>query len=95
MGSLRANIFRLGTHQSKTYTGTAGVIDNAFGAGTWAVRVVVTTAAHIKFGQAPSATTADVYMAANVPEVFICNPGEKVSAIQSASGGSVHVTELS
>lgn len=91
---LRANIFRLGTHQSKAYTGTAGTIDNAIGAGTWAIRVVVTTAAYVQVGSSPTATSADVYLPADRPEIFICNPGEKVSAIQVASGGTLHVTEL-
>ena len=32
----RANNFRLGTHQSVAYTGTAGTIANGFDTGTWA-----------------------------------------------------------
>ncbi|HZO44966.1 MAG TPA: hypothetical protein VFB68_03695 [Xanthobacteraceae bacterium] len=90
----RANNFRLGTHQSVAYTRTAGTIANAFGAGTWAVRVVCTTAAFVKIGSSPTATSGDVYLPADKPEIFIVNPGEKASAIQVASGGTLHVTEL-
>lgn len=91
----RANNFRLGTHQSVAYTGTAGTIANAFGAGTWAVRVVATTAAFVKIGSSPTATSGDVYLPADKPEIFIVNPGETASAVQVASSGTLHVTELS
>jgi hypothetical protein len=85
---------RLGTHQSVAYTGTAGTIANAFGDHTRYVRVVVTSAAHVKVGKSPTATTSDVYMAANVPEIFRTGAGEKVSAVQVSAGGNLHVTEL-
>lgn len=84
--------YRLGTHQSKAYTGTAGTIDNAVGAASHHVRVVVTSAAYVKVGG--TATTADVYMPADKPEIFEIRPGEKVSAIQVSAGGTLHVTEL-
>jgi hypothetical protein len=85
---------RLGTHQSAAYTGTAGTITNAIGTGVQKVRVVVTSAAYIKIGSSPTATTADVYLPADSAEYFTCNPGEKVSAIQVSSGGTLHVTEI-
>ena len=87
--------WKAGTTQVKAYTGTAGVIDNAVGSQTRVVRVVTTTAAHIAFGAAPTATTSDVYMPAGVAEYFAITPGEKVSAVQVASGGNLHVTEMS
>ena len=87
--------WRLGTHHSVAYTGTAGTISNAVGDNVRAVRVMVTTAAFIKIGSSPTATTSDVPMLTpNVAEVFLINGGEKVSAIQSAAGGNLHVTEL-
>lgn len=86
--------WRLSTHQSVAYTGTAGTISNAVGAQTRIVRVVVTTAAYVTIGGSPTATSSDVYMPANVPDYFKINPGEKVSAIQVSSGGSLHVTEM-
>lgn len=85
---------RLGTHQSASYTGTAGTITNAITAGVHKVRVVVTTAAFIKIGSSPTATTGDVYMPADSPEYFTVAEGEKVSAIQSAASGTLHVTEI-
>jgi hypothetical protein len=90
----RANNFRLGAHQSVAYTGTAGTIANGFGPGTWAVRVVATTAAYVKIGSSPTATASDVYLPADSPEIFIVNPGEKASAVQVSSGGTLHLTEL-
>jgi hypothetical protein len=85
---------RLGTHQSVAYTGTAGTISNVVGSQTRQVRVVVTTAAYIKIGNSPTATTSDVYMPADSPEYFTCTPGQKVSAVQVSSGGTLHVTEI-
>jgi hypothetical protein len=86
--------FRLGTHQSIAYTTVAGTITNAVGDETKAVRVVCTSAAYIKIGKAPTATSSDVYVPADKPEVFRIGAGEKVSAIQVAAGGTLHVTEL-
>lgn len=84
----------LGTHQVKAYTTTAA-IDNAVGAGTNKVRVVVTSAAYIKIGKDPTATTSDVYMPADSPEYFTIRPGEKIAAVQVSTGGNLHVTEVS
>jgi hypothetical protein len=85
---------RLGTHQSVAYTGTAGTITNAVGVGVNKVRVVVTSAAYVLIGTAPTATTAAVYMPADSPEYFTISPGEKVSAIQVSGGGTLHVTQI-
>lgn len=84
----------LGTHQSKSYTGTAGTIDDVIGDGVLIVRVVVTTDAFIKIGKAVTATANDVPLFANQPEYFSCSAGMVVSAIQSSSGGTLHVTEI-
>lgn len=85
----------LGTHQSVAYTATAGTISSAISTGYNKVRVVVTTAAYIKIGSSPTATTSDVYMAADSAEYFTIRPGEKVSAVQVANGGTLHVTQVS
>jgi hypothetical protein len=87
--------YRLGPHQSVAYTGTAGTITNAFGAGTTAVRVIATSACYLRIDNSPTATTSDVYVAAGVPEVFLVTPGQKASAVQVSAGGTLHVTELS
>jgi hypothetical protein len=81
-----------GTHQSVAYTGTAGIITNGVGGQIRAVRVVCTSAAYIAFNA--TATTAGIYVPANTPEVWQIEPGDKVSAIQVSSGGTLHVTEL-
>ena len=85
---------RLGTHQSVAYTGTAGTIANAVGSQTYKVRVLVTTDAYVKVGDSPTATTSDVYLPAFQAEYFTITPGQKVSAIQVSSGGTLHVTEI-
>ncbi len=85
---------RLGTHQSVAYTGTAGTIATAITAGVTKVRVLVTTDAFIKIDNSPTATTSDVYLPGLSVEYFSVTPGMKVSAVQVASGGTLHVTEL-
>lgn len=85
---------RLSTHQSVAYTATAGTITNAVGSQTYSVRVVTTSAAYVKIGDAPTATTSDVYMPADRPENFTITPGQKVSAVQVSAGGNLHVTEI-
>ena len=85
---------RTGITQSAAYTGTAGTITNAISAGIKKARISVTSAAYIKVGVAPTATTSDVYMAADAPESITVSPGEKVSAIQVSTGGTLKVTEL-
>jgi hypothetical protein len=87
-------VARWGTHQSKAFTGTAGTIDNAISTGVTRARVVVTSAAYVKVGKGVTATSADVYMAADSPEYVIISPGEVVSAIQVSAGGTLHVTEV-
>ncbi len=86
---------RLETHQSVAYTGTAGTISNVVGTGCFKVRVVVTSAAYVKIGNSPTATTSDVYMPADSPEYFTITPGQKVSAMQVSGAGTLHVNEIS
>lgn len=87
--------FKPGTTQVKSYTGTAGTIDNAIGSGTTIIRVWLSTAGYIAIGASPTATTSDIPMPADTPEYFVVPPGSKVSAIQASSGGNLHVTEMS
>jgi hypothetical protein len=35
-----------------------------------------------------------MYVTAGIPEYFTITPGQKVSAIQVSSGGSLYVTEM-
>lgn len=87
-------VARWGTHQSKAYSATAGTIDTAITAGVTRARIVVTTAAYVKVGKGVTATSADVYMAADSPEYVIIREGEVVSAIRVTSDGTLHVTEV-
>jgi hypothetical protein len=86
---------RIGTHQSVAYTGTAGTVANTITAGVQKVRVCATSACYIAIGVSPTATTAGIYMPADTVEYFTVAAGEKVSAIQSSAGGTLHVTEVS
>ena len=88
----RDSIWRLGTSQTKAYTGTAGTVDNAMGAQTYAVIITTTTAAFVSL--TGTATTGDHFLPANTPLTVTCSPGQSVSAIQSATGGNLHITEL-
>jgi len=85
---------RLGTHQSAAYTTTAGTITSAVGSQTYKVRIVCTTDAFVKVGDAPTATASDPLFPANSVEYVTITPGQKVSAVQSAAGGTLHVTEV-
>lgn len=95
MYSYQGGPWKPGTTQNVAYTGTAGTITNAIGTGITVIRVWLTTAGFIKIAASPTATTADIPMPANTPEYFVVPPGSKVSAIQSASGGTLYVTEMS
>jgi len=83
----------VGGHQVVAYTGTAGTSTAIASADT--VRVVLTTAGFVAIGPSPTATTSDIYMPADHVEYFRINKNDKVSAIQSASGGNLHVTPMS
>lgn len=80
------------------YTGTAGT-RGVLPAGCSSVWVLCTTAAFVKVGIDPTATTADFPVAANVGYVLPIPANKssqeyKVSAIQVAAGGNLHVIAL-
>ena len=84
-----------GPGQVVAYTGTHGVIANALPASATFVWVFVTSIAHVKVAKgSPVATTADLPLPASYP-VKIPLPDNdgtyKVSAVQSAAGGNLHV----
>jgi len=81
------------TSQTVAYTGTAGTLANPLNTYTRVIRVVLTTAGFFAVGH--TATTADTYMPAGVPDYFAVSGGETPSAIQSAAGGTLYVTEMS
>lgn len=86
-----------GAGQVVSYTGTAGTIATALPQGARSVWVFCTTIAHVKIGASPTATTADIPVPASFPIRLVIenNTGDiKVSAIQSAAGGNLHVQPL-
>lgn len=91
----RGTVYRLGATQAASYTDTAAAIANGFGMGTRIIRVNATTGCHIAIGQSPTATTSNAYLKAGEPEYLVVNPGEKLSAIRTATNGSITVTECS
>lgn len=83
------------TTQTVSVSGTSAAVTNAFGAGTTVIRIVSTTDCHIRFGDAPTATTNHMLLPANVVEYFAVSPGVKVAAVQRFAGGTLYVTEMS
>ena len=83
-----------GASQTVAYTGTAGTISNALPPGAAAVWVFCTSIAFVKVGVSPTATATDIPVPASWP-ILIPIPNNngniKVSAIQSAAGGNLHV----
>ena len=89
-----------GSGQNVAYTGTAGTVTNSLPAGCNSVWVLCTTAAYVRVGAAPTATTSDFPVAANVG-VVLPLPGDKdpqdtvkVSAVQVSSGGTLYMIPL-
>ncbi len=83
---------RPGTHQNVAYTDTAGTIGTALERGI--VEIVCTSAAYVKVGANPTATTSDMYVPANMVKCHRVNEGDKVSALQVSDGGTLHVTQM-
>ncbi len=87
----------LGSTQSVAYTGTAGTTAQVLspnGGATELVSVLVTTAAYVAQGTAPTATASDMLVPANTPTVIEVLAGNKVSAVPLSSNGTLYVTHL-
>jgi hypothetical protein len=87
-------IKQLGPSQTVAYTGTAGTISNNLPVGAKGVWVFCTSIAFVKVGAGVTATATDIPLPASVPVLIPIenNTGDiKVSAIQSAAGGNLHV----
>lgn len=83
-----------------TYTGTAGNT-GAITLGTLAspgdritVRVWSDQDCWVAFGTSAVATANDMPMTAKLPEFFDVTPGDRVSAIQQSTGGTLYVTTV-
>lgn len=84
----------VGNGQVVAYTGTAGTITSPLPPSVNAVWVFCTTTAYVKVGASPTATSADIPVAANWPvmiQIDQNNGDQKVSAIQETTGGNLHV----
>ena len=85
---------RPGLMQNVAYTGSVGQVTNGVTTGVQKFRVVVTTDAFVTTdGSTPSATNG-AYVVALSPEYFTVNAGQKPSAVQVSSGGTLYVTEI-
>jgi len=83
---------RNSTTQAVAYTGTAAASTSAFGEQTRQIRIVANSACHYVIAGTPVAVTTDPFLPANWVEYVTVNPGEKISAIQAATGGLVTAT---
>ena len=85
------NAFRQGITQSVAYTASSATSTNPFGTQTYLLRVVSNSACHYKVVEAAggAAAATDSFLPANWIEYLIVNPGQKISAIQSPTGGLV------
>ena len=72
------------------YTGTPGL--TAAFAKKVVARFVATTDCHILFGTAPTADANDTFLPASTVEYFVINKNDKVSVIQNAAGGNLHIS---
>lgn len=83
---------RIGTTQVIAYDASTA-ITNAFGAGTYQIRLVSNSACHFKIGDgAQTATAADPFLPANWETFVTVTPGQRISAIKAATGGLVTAT---
>ena len=88
---------RIGVTQSVTFSLTSAVTTNALSKNTIIVRLVSTSDCFVKITTGtPSATPADMFLPAGVPEYIGVDGFNtlKVAAIQSTAGGTLYVTEM-
>jgi hypothetical protein len=88
-------VHRYGATQVVAFTGTAAATANGVSTGVNTVRLFSTTLCHIRVGAAPTAVATDIPIPALVEVFMAVTPGQKISAIQDAAGGSLYVTEVS
>ena len=83
---------RVGATQTIAYNASVA-ITNAFGPGTYQLRLVADSACCYRIGDgAQTATTADPFLPANTIEYVIVSPGQRISAIKAATDGVVTAT---
>ena len=83
---------RVGVTQTIAYDSSVAIA-NAFGPATYQLRLAANSACCYRVGDgAQTATTADVFLPANVIEYVIVSPGQRISAIKAATNGLVTAT---
>lgn len=82
-----------GASQKAAFTGASTPVTNPFAANVSVVRLYSTQDCYVKFGAAPVATSADMFLPGGVTEYIGVNPGDKVAAIQDTAAGTLYVTE--
>jgi len=86
------NSSRIGATQTIAYDGSVAIV-NAFGPGTYQVRLVSNSGCCYRIGDgAEAATTLDPYLPANAVEYVTVSPGQRVAAIKAATDGLVTAT---
>lgn len=81
----------LGTKQTIAYDNNVG-ITNAFQSQTRMVRLSATSACHYLIGdgvQTAASNSTSVFLPANIIENVTVNPGQRISAIKTATNGLV------
>jgi hypothetical protein len=89
--------FGIGSTSSVAYAGLPGTSFRWYATGggpTTLLRLVTTSAALIKVGDAPTAGAADMLLPANTEMILEVISGYRVSAAPLTTGGSLFVTEL-
>jgi hypothetical protein len=90
---------RIGVTQIISYDGTTA-ITNAFGAQTYQIKIMATTACNYHIydstGSATASNTTDPALPANWVDYLTVSPGQKISALKASGGtaGILTVTEL-
>lgn len=83
------------TTQVVTVGAASAKTTNPVGAHTMVVRLVADTDCHVTFGPTgDAATTSDMFLPTDQPELFQIGAGEYVHVIQNAAGGNLYVTEM-
>jgi hypothetical protein len=83
---------RPGVTQTIAYDANSAIA-NAFGPGTFQLRLASSSACCYRIGDgAQTATTADNFLPANTIEYVIVSPGQRISAIKAATNGLVTAT---
>ena len=83
-----------GKAQTAVYGAAAVAVAGALSVGCNRVRVLCTSDAYVTTdGSVPAVGTNGAYVPANVPEYFTVHEKSKPSAIQVATGGTMHVME--